>query len=483
MNWNNLIPMLPVIGSIIGGGATILGLFVWLMKRHNRSVSRAEARAKRLQKERDEAVEQKDAAERIRIAERAEIERIMEAARRNHRIATINFDVCQRLKAEWGKARQHVEAAEAHAEKSEASLAAANEHIDRHRKQIDEIVKQDGKVWCARIITDPPRFVPLARRHQQRPAIISVLNLKGGVGKTTLTANLGGYLAHHREKWVLLLDLDHQRSLTQSLFTSQQRVDAEKKGRTVQAVLRTEGSKPILEAAEQVQGNSFNRLWVVGNSDPAEGYGETHNLDDREMALLAEWLLNPTKSDVRYLLRAALHHARPIQERYNYVLIDCPPRLTTACINALAASDLVLIPVQPEPVAAASIVHLLRRLRPMREAGLIPELRVLVVGNMISRNEDSAKRELKLIREHAEAAAVYWKPSLLRVSGAHIRESGYYAKYQRDSLGNQQVQLPAVAVEDICSEYGRLTKEIEKIENELREEHIHDNYSIARVSS
>src|SRR5262245_64704338 len=74
----------------------------------------------------------------------------------------------------------------------------------------------EGKVWERNILQGTPRFRPLSERHA---AVISVLNLKGGVGKTTVTAHLGAALSAKGYK-VLLMDLDLQGSLS-SLFMSE----------------------------------------------------------------------------------------------------------------------------------------------------------------------------------------------------------------------------------------------------------------------
>ena len=95
-----------------------------------------------------------------------------------------------------------------------------------------------------------------------------------------------------------------------------------------------------------------------------------------------------TDDDVRYRLRAILHRAE-IAERFDFILLDCPPRLTTGCVNALAASDYVMIPVLPNPVAAAAVPRLLRWLRRLRKEAF-PELSVMgVVGNKAKFFRDS----------------------------------------------------------------------------------------------
>src|SRR5262249_21291971 len=76
--------------------------------------------------------------------------------------------------------------------------------------QLEAINQTDGKVWLTPVSGTIPPFVPLAAR---KTAIISLANLKGGVGKTTLTANLGAAFASEGLR-VLLIDLDHQSTLT-----------------------------------------------------------------------------------------------------------------------------------------------------------------------------------------------------------------------------------------------------------------------------
>src|SRR5205085_12480583 len=91
-----------------------------------------------------------------------------------------------------------------------------------------------------------------------------------------------------------------------------------------------------------------------------------------ETWLMARWLIRPQDGDVRLTLRAALHGPGAAGE-FDRVLIDCPPRLTTACVNALACCDYILIPVNLDrtaTLAAPRLLGLLRQLRPVLMPGL-----------------------------------------------------------------------------------------------------------------
>src|SRR5262249_35544767 len=105
-------------------------------------------------------------------------------------------------------------------------------------------------------------------------------------------------------------------------------------------------------------------------------------LDEVESQAMAHWLMGVSGDDVRFRLRAALH-APAIAREYDVVLLDCPPRLSTSCINALAASDYALIPVMLESTSAEATPRLLRWLKNFRGT-ICSELSVLgVVANRV----------------------------------------------------------------------------------------------------
>ncbi len=146
--------------------------------------------------------------------------------------------------------------------------------------------------------------------------IISIANFKGGVGKTTSSMNIGSALAD-QDKKVLLIDLDPQFNLTQSLGIN----DPEN---TIYEALT--GKKAL-----QPQ-RITNKLDLVASS---------FNLIKAEIELSGEFK--------REFILAGL--LEPIKDRYDYILIDCPPALGLLTVNGFAASNLIFIPIEAEYLA------------------------------------------------------------------------------------------------------------------------------------
>jgi cellulose biosynthesis protein BcsQ len=104
-----------------------------------------------------------------------------------------------------------------------------------------------------------------------------------------------------------------------------------------------------------------------------------------ELNLTMQWLLRLGKRDTRFLLRKSLQQKR-ITRRFDIVLLDCPPLFSTCCVNALAASDYVVIPVLPSRKAAERVPLLLERLQSLHRT-INPELQVM--GALLNRTHGS----------------------------------------------------------------------------------------------
>ena len=146
--------------------------------------------------------------------------------------------------------------------------------------------------------------------------VISLLNHKGGVGKTTSAINIGAGLVELGKK-VLLLDLDPQANLTLSLGAPREKI-------TIYESLRGE--------SDLVAYNVKNNLDVVISS---------LDLSGAEMELINE-------AGREYLLRELIE---PIAADYDYIIIDCPPSLGLLTLNALTSSHYIIIPLQTEFLA------------------------------------------------------------------------------------------------------------------------------------
>jgi len=195
--------------------------------------------------------------------------------------------------------------------------------------------------------------------------IIAVLNQKGGVGKTTTTINLAAYLAKSGHS-VLIADLDPQGNSTSGLGLDKQNL-----GSTLYDVLFSRSSLD-----ETIQKVSNNLSILPSNPDLAGAEVELVAAAGRETQL-------------RRVL-AGLD--------YDYIFIDCPPSLGLLTINALAAAQSVLIPVQAEYYALEGLSQLLSVIQQVRTA-LNPGLEI--VGVLItlydSRNSlsEQVKKELE----------------------------------------------------------------------------------------
>ena len=176
--------------------------------------------------------------------------------------------------------------------------------------------------------------------------IYTLVNQKGGVGKTTSAINLGAYLGYFGQK-VLIIDLDPQANATSSLGIDKMTV----KNGTYEVII---GSAPI---APSILHNPRLKISILPTS-PALAGAEVELLD-----------LPNRESRVREAIK-------PIFDRYNYILIDCPPSLSIITINGLmAAMNGVLIPVQCEYLALEGIGQLTQTIRRV-QSSLYPELDV-----------------------------------------------------------------------------------------------------------
>lgn len=232
-----------------------------------------------------------------------------------------------------------------------ADLQTRQVVITKAENRLRKARKLEGYLWRAKALQSRPKFRPLLDR---KVAVVSVLNLKGGVGKTTTVAQLGAAFARRGYR-VLCIDLDLQGSLTTLLLEQTVINERYAQKRLLQHFFRfaSDGANPkIAEFAQEVPS-------PAGRAGSMHVLATTDDLAFAEFNLIVGWLLRAGKRDARFLLRRALH-AKSLADSFDVVLLDCPPLLNITCINALAASDYLLIPALPSIKSLERVINLLQ---------------------------------------------------------------------------------------------------------------------------
>ena len=300
---------------------------------------------------------------------------------------------------------------------------------------------------------------------------ISIINFKGGVGKTTLAFHLGTGLAFLYDAQVLLVDMDHQSSLSILCLRSNGWQKAVQDRQTVDEVFRPfVGQRPSQPSDYIIVSSPMKNF--ISDYNTMDIVPASLGLDDLEIELTASLQGAAIQSEwnKRTLLCRWIEENK-IDEKYDYIIFDCPPATKVVSQNAIAASHGYIIPVVPEAVMERGAPHLsqmmktgiddrLKALAPFGEPRAIHVPDTTLIGLVVTRIQVARGGYTIDHTQHLNSLKRLWKDALMQpyisqgvgVSEALSNSAPVYNLHHTQNVGGRGIN----------QQYLKLTNEIKR---------------------
>lgn len=337
-------------------------------------------------------------------------------------------------------------------EKGTSALQQARHEIERQQEEIGHQKKaldereralndvrsafngKEHELWCMHPPRKSDNHGARMSRLGRKP-VVMVANLKGGVGKTTLTANLAAYFNGIGKK-VLLVDVDYQGSLSNMLLSADGSPDV------------SAGIKEVL--APRLNGSHANAMHIFANVLKGSAIVPArYDFAAFESRLMIEYLLREDADDGRYRLTKWLSDQMS-SGQFDLALIDAPPRLTTGAINAFCASTHLLVPTVFDRLSAEAVGTFLNGARVLKHS-LNPSIDLLgIVGMLTQQQTELVPREQNAKLLAAEQVTHTWSPNH-HFFNRHIPRRAAIS----EAAGESIAYLTNTAIKDFFDELGQ----------------------------
>ena len=222
--------------------------------------------------------------------------------------------------------------------------------------------------------------------------VISVINLKGGVGKTTTTVGLAQILSVEFNKKILVVDLDAQTNATTMLIGEEKWMEVNKQKQTI-AQLFYEGVYPRSEKIFDI-----NRAILKGVSNIDEVKLVDMLPSSLDLIDIQEEVIKAPRGIFSVIRPVDLldKSLRKIKQKYDYILIDCPPNLGVITRNGLKVSDVYIIPTVPDVLSTYGIPQIISRVNKFSKE-LEKEIKPL--GIVITKYREQSALHKRIVKE------------------------------------------------------------------------------------